>query len=240
MRNNFLKSNLIVIFFNLAKRLTEKQKEEIKINFLDNQSVEFLSEKFNCTKMTIIRNLKKSLGEIKYKEILNRLNATLDIKNEKLLENDNQQINEKNKINKTDDTSISIGTSNEDKINPFESFIEITPLDHDFESVSQKDISSIPLSEIKLPKVVFLIVKKEIELETKYLKDYPEWQFLPQNDLKRKTIEIHFDLKTAKRICNKDQKVLKVPNTDVFRIVAPILISRGISRIVTAENLISI
>ena len=127
-----------------------------------------------------------------------------------------------------------------DMINPFESFIEITPLEHDFEDVSQKDISSIPLSEIKLPKMVFLIVKKEIELETKYLKDYPEWQFLPQNDLKRKTIEIHFDLKTAKRICNKDQKVIKVPNTDVFRIVAPILMSRGISRIVTAENLISI
>ena len=225
---------------NLAKRLTEKQKEEIKINFLDNQSVDFLSEKFNCTKTTIIRNLKKSLGEIKYKEILNRLNATFDLKNENLLENDNQQINEKNKINKTDDTSISIGISNEDKINPFESFIEITPLDHDFEAVSQKDISSIPLSEIKLPNMVFLIVKKEIELETKYLKDYPEWQFLPQNDLQRKTIEIHFDLKTAKRICNKDQKVIKVPNTDVFRIVAPILMSRGISRIVTAENLISI
>ena len=225
---------------NLAKRLTEKQKEEIKINFLDNQSVEFLSEKFNCTKTTIIRNLKKSLGEIKYKEILNRLNATFDLKNENLLENDNQQINEKNKINKSDDTSISIGISNEDKINPFESFIEITPLDHDFEDVSQKDISSIPLSEIKLPNMVFLIVKKEIELETKYLKDYPEWQFLPQNDLKRKTIEIHFDLKTAKRICNKDQKVIKVPNTNVFRIVAPILLSRGISRIIAAENLISI
>ena len=225
---------------NLAKRLSEKQKEEIKINFLDNQSVEILSEKFNCTKTTIIRNLKKSLGEIKYKEILNRLNATFDLKNKNLLENDNQQINEKNKINKTDDTSISINISNEDKINPFESFIEITPLDHNFEAVSQKDISSIPLSEIKLPNMVFLIVKKEIELETKYLKDYPEWQFLPQNDLQRKTIEIHFDLKTAKRICNKDQKVIKVPNTDVFRIVAPILMSRGISRIVAAENLISI
>ncbi len=224
----------------MAKRLTEKQKEEIKINFLDNQSVDLLSEKFKCTKTTIIRNLKKSLGEIKYKEILNRLNATFDLKNENLLVNDNQQINEKNKINKTDDTSISINISNEDKINPFESFIEITPLDHNFEAVSQKDISSIPLSEIKLPNMVFLIVKKEIELETKYLKDYPEWQFLPQNDLQRKTIEIHFDLKTAKRICNKDQKVIKVPNTDVFRIVAPILISRGISRIVTAENLISI
>ena len=153
-------------------------------------------------------------------------------------QNDNKQTFEENIIKKTDDTSI--GISNEDKTSPFESFIEITPLDHDFEDVSQKDISSIPLSEIKLPNMVFLIVKKEIELETKYLKDYPEWQFLPQNDLKRKTIEIHFDLKTAKRICNKDQKVIKVPNTDVFRIVAPILMSRGISRIVTAENLISI
>ena len=222
----------------MAKRLSEKQKEEIKINFLDNQSVEILSEKFNCTKTTIIRNLKKSLGEKKYEEILNRLNTQFNIKNEKLLENDNKQTFEENIIKKTDDTSI--GISNEDKTSPFESFIEITPLDHDFEDVSQKDISSIPLSEIKLPNMVFLIVKKEIELETKYLKDYPEWQFLPQNDLKRKTIEIHFDLKTAKRICNKDQKVIKVPNTDVFRIVAPILMSRGISRIVAAENLISI
>ena len=225
----------------MAKRLTEKQKEEIKSSFLDNQSVEFLSEKFNCTKTTIIRNLKKSLGEIKYKEILNKLNETSHFKDEKLLENDNEQpIYEENIINKLDNSSISVGRSNQDKINPFESFIEITPLEHDFEDVSQKDISSIPLSEIKLPNMVFLIVKKEIELETKYLKDYPEWQFLPQNDLQRKTIEIHFDLKTAKRICNKDQKVIKVPNTDVFRIVAPILISRGISRIVTAENLISI
>ena len=229
-----------MLFFKLAKRLTEKQKEEIKINFLDNQSVDFLSEKFNCTKTTIIRNLKKSLGEKKYKEILNKLNATFDTKDEKLLDNDNQLTIEKNKENNTDDTSLSLGRSNEDKISPFESFIEITPLDHDFEDFPQKDISSIPLSEIKLPKMVFLIVKKEIELVTKYLKDYPQWQFLPQNDLKRKTIEIHFDLKTAKRMCNKDQKVIKVPNTDVFRIVAPILISRGISRLVTAENLISI
>ena len=224
----------------MAKRLTEKQKEEIKINFLDNKSIENLSEKFNCSKTTIIRNLKKSLGEKKYKEILNRLNTTPDIEDEKLAENENQQTFETNKINKTYETSTSLGRSNEDKINSFESFIEITPLNHDFEDLSQKDISSIPLSEIKLPNLVFLIVKKEIELVTKYLKDYPEWQFLPQNDLKRKTIEIHFDLKTAKRMCNKDQKVLKVPNTDVFRIVAPILISRGISRIVTSENLISI
>ena len=78
-------------FLNLAKRLSEKQKEEIKINFLDNQSLEILSEKFNCTKTTIIRNLKKSLGEKKYKEIFNRLNEPLDIEGENILENDNKK-----------------------------------------------------------------------------------------------------------------------------------------------------
>ena len=80
----------------------------------------------------------------------------------------------------------------------------------------------------------------KIELSTKQLKDFPEWQFLPHNDLERKTIAIYFDLKIAKRSCHKEHKVIKVPNTNVFKIVAPILISRGISRIVTEEKLISL
>jgi hypothetical protein len=85
-----------------------------------------------------------------------------------------------------------------------------------------------------------MIVNKNIELEVKLLKDYPDWEFLPNEDLKRKTIEIYYDLKTAKRDCMKEQKVIKVPNTDVFRIVSPILISRGITRIVSAEKLIAL
>ena len=77
-------------------------------------------------------------------------------------------------------------------------------------------------------------------LEVKLLKDYPDWEFLPNEDLKRKTIEIYSDLKLARGACSKEQKVIKVPNTDVFRIVSPILISRGISRIVYSEKLIAL
>ena len=85
-----------------------------------------------------------------------------------------------------------------------------------------------------------MIVDKKIELEIKYLRDYPEWQFLSQEDLNRKTIQIFYDLKNAKSSCIKDQKVIKIPNTTVFKIVAPLLISRGISRIVSEENLIAL
>ena len=77
-------------------------------------------------------------------------------------------------------------------------------------------------------------------ITTKYLKEYPEWQFLSQEELNRKTIEIFFDLKIAKRFCNKEQKVIKIPNTDVFKIAAPILLKKGISRIVSSDKLISL
>ena len=61
-----------------------------------------------------------------------------------------------------------------------------------------------------------------------------------KDELERTTIEIHNDLKSAKSCCSKDQKVIKVPNTNVFKTVAPLLLSRGISRIVSEEHLISL
>ena len=88
--------------------------------------------------------------------------------------------------------------------------------------------------------MAYMVVDKKIELEVKKLKDYPEWHFLSENELERKTIEIYIDLKAAKRSCNKEQKVIKVPNTDVFKLVAPILLSKGITRIVNSDKLISL
>ena len=119
-------------------------------------------------------------------------------------------------------------------------FIELAPLDVEIENVPRKEISSVPIQDIEFPKVVYMVVNKNIELEIKILKDYPDWEFLPTEDLKRKTIEIYFDLNSAKKGCNKEQKVIKVPNTDVFRIVSPILKSRGISRIVSKDKLIAL
>ena len=110
----------------------------------------------------------------------------------------------------------------------------------EIEKQSQKDLASIPISDVSFPKMVYLIVDKKIELEIKYLKEYPEWQFLSQEELNRKTIKIYFDLKIAKRSCHKEQKVIKVPNTDVFKIATPSLLDKGISRIVTEDKLIAL
>ena len=120
------------------------------------------------------------------------------------------------------------------------SFVEIAPLNYVIDNDKQKDLSSVSISETVLPKVVYMIVDNKIELETKLLKDYSYWQFLSQSELNRKTIEIYFDITIAKRFCNREQKVIKVPNTNVFSIVAPLLVSRGISRIVCPDKLIAL
>ena len=227
----------------MAKRLTEKQKIEIAEYFKNGKTIEALSEEFNCTILTITRNLKKNLGEIKYKEILEN-NKNLYILNS-LEEKDKNKKNDPEFVKKSSKNEFSneqTFDANQTDNNNFSSteFVEISPLDFEIENVPRKELSSIPLQEIDFPKTVYMIVNKSIELEVRLLKDYPEWEFLPNEDLKRKTIEIYCDLKVAKRSCSKEQKVIKVPNTDVFRIVSPLLVSRGISRIVSGDNLIAL
>ena len=231
----------------MPKKVSESQKKEMAKSFISGISIHVLSEKYNCTVPTIIRNLKKSLGDTEYKEFLNK-GKSLEEKSKK---NQNQNQNQNN-------DSLNFSFDNEDlkndyiksrvlnenstaaNIDPINSFFEIAPIDYEIDNSSRKELSSVPISEIDFPKVVYMVVDKKIELEIKLLKDFPEWQFLPQDDLSRKAIEIFFDLNLAKRSCNKEQKVLKIPNTDVFRIAAPVLISKGISRIVCAENLIAL
>ena len=228
----------------MAKRLTEIQKKVIINDFLNGLTIDQLSKKFSCTKLTIVRNLKKNLSESKYNSILKKNKISeINLSETKIITNQLPSNSEENNIFLNEDANILENRSKE--IDNYESFLdktfmEIAPLDYEINSETQKDLSSISISEIDFPKIVYMIVDSKIELEIKLLGDYPNWQFLSQDELKRKTIEIYFDLKIAKKFCNREQKVIKVPNTDVFRIVSPILISRGISRIVCPDKLVAL
>ena len=213
----------------MPKKVSEKEKEEMVNGFLNGKTILELSEILNCSKTTISRHLKKHIGENKFKD-LNKVNGQkiqLEINKEAISDDFSQENSIKEKSN-FENTSLN------------ETFMEIAPLNYEIDSASQKDLSSVPICDVDLPNIVYMIVDEKIELEIKYLQEYANWQFLSEEELKRKTIEIYLDLKIAKRNCKKQQKVIKVPNTDVFKIVAPILIKRGISRIVSQDNLIAL
>ena len=215
----------------MVKKISEIQKKEMVDSFINGKTIEELSKIFNCTKNTITRHLKKNINENEYTKLIKKYSqikkSSKNIEQEKLPD----EISYHENNCKKNDIELPSHES---------SFVEITPLNFDIDNTTQKDFSSIPLSDINFPDVVYMIVNSKIELEIKLLKEYPEWEFLSENELSRKTIEIFYDLKTAKRSCSREQKVIKVPNTNVFKIARPQLRARGISRIVTYEKLISI
>ena len=227
----------------MAKRLSDKEKEQLTQEFINGKNINDLVEEFSYTKLTISRYLKKNLGYETYQSFLEK-NKTLKVlstnqETSSSIENDNLLNNKvvKKNISNKESNNFNFMEGSEFAVNEF---VEVAPLNYEIDNVTQKDLSSIHISEINFPKVVFMIVDNKIELQTKLLNDYPQWQFLSKAELDRNTIEIFYDLKIAKSFCSKDQKVIKVPNTDVFRIAAPILISRGISRIVTSDKLIAL
>ena len=215
----------------LAKRISEKEKKDIIDEFIKNKTLEEISEKFKFTKSTITRHLKKNLGKEKFCE-LNKLTK----KDKKLAHH--QDLDSA----KTSDNNLEMVSEEFIGQHPFQvnTFLEIAPLNLEIDNKPQKDLSSVSITEVDLPKVVYMIVDKQVELKTKLLREYVEWNFLSDDDLNRNTIEIFYDLKSAKRLSKKDQRVLKVPNSDVFTITAPILKARGISRIVSSEILIAL
>ena len=219
----------------MPKRLSVYEKQEIYKRLLNGANIEDLSKQFGVTKITINRNLKKLLDKDKYQNLIKKIKVNSSLKNKKKLD----LVKEK-KIKKENNFLNNKSVIKEQELSGVNDFIEITPLNFNIDTEPQKDLTSINIESFNFPKTVYLIVNKKIELDKKLLKDYHEWQFLSANDLEREIIEIFIDIKTAKRACNKEQKVIKVPNPEVFRLVAPILISRGITRIISEDKLIAL
>ena len=168
----------------MAKRISEKEKKGIIDDFLKNKSLEEISIKFNFTKLTITKHLKKNLGEENKKELKKN--------NKNLKKNFNEKVSDGENIFDSNVESLSTEFSKDSFIES--PFLEIAPLNLEIDNVPQRDLTSLSISEVELPKVVYMVVDKQIELETKLLKEYSEWNFLSDDDLSRNTIEIFFDL----------------------------------------------
>ena len=216
----------------MIKKVSASQKEEISSLFVNGVKISEISQKFGFSSSTITRQLQKYFGKERFLEIKNFKKNVQDNRN--IHKSKAEIILEKNNPLSQEETSL------ENNLREVSSFFEIPPLDQDIEFDLQKEISSIHISEVSLPQMVYMIVSKNIELESRSLYEFPEWSFLPQEDLNRKVIKIYAELKNAKRECKKDQKVIKVPNSNVFGIASSFLLAKGISRIISETQLISL
>ena len=120
-------------------------------------------------------------------------------------------------------------------------FKELVPLvsDFGFEERQQK----VPLKELSsgiLPEIIYMLVDKTVELELISLNDLPQWSFLPESEKERQVISLFATQRAAKRNCSRGQRVIKVPDSNVFVITKHFLLSKGITRLVLEDSLIAL
>ena len=133
--------------------------------------------------------------------------------------------------------SSEIEKVNQDFENNFE---EIAPLETSFDFDLKQKLEFQVLNYESLPETVYMLVDKKVELDYKLISDLPEWSFLPDNELKRNAILLFSNQRSAKRSCSKNQRVIKIPNTSVFSISKPYLVSKGITRLILDDSIIGL
>lgn len=125
--------------------------------------------------------------------------------------------------------------------NSLEVFHEVVPLLSEFQiEEEQKEIKCAPLIPGVLPGSVYMLVDRLVELDARPLKDFPELGTLSEADLEKKALSLFSTQRSARRHCGRSQRVIKVPDSNVFTISTPFLLARGITRLVLEGSLISL
>ena len=212
----------------MPKKVSESQKKAILDAFINGNDINAISKHYNFSPITISRQLKKLLSKNDFEKIKTK-NLNLIQKN-----SDNNLVEKKDIIKKDENEEVLHNRSLE------ESMFEIVPIIQEIDISKQKDFTTQPLKEAKLPDLVYMLIDKKIELSPKLLGDYPQWSYMSEEDLKRFTIEIFSDQKSAKRNCQKNQKLIKIPNPNVFLMASKNLRLKGITRIIFDDLLLSL
>tara|TARA_B100000579_G_C22749776_1_gene813409 strand:- start:202 stop:972 length:771 start_codon:yes stop_codon:yes gene_type:complete len=240
----------------ISRRLTKTQKSEILESYRAGDSTNLIAKNFDCTPNTINRTVKSLLTESEY-NLLKKNRAKISNKNEKLdniktLKDEKEVLAQVNSLISLDEKVKQENSYSEDlKNNNYDideynqkfdnNFEQIAPLisNFDFDLNQQKSDFEI-LNYESLPESVYMIVDKKVELELKSISDLPEWSFLPENELKRNAILLFVNQRAAKRICSRNQRVIKIPNTSIFHLSKSYLIAKGITRLILDDSIIGL
>ncbi len=249
----------------ISSRLTKTQKAEILEAYRSGEKASSIAEKYGCTTNTINRTVKTLLSDSEYSllkkkrsNIKNTKRKVVDNLNEKkeYLESTNsfvslnQKVEYEETIIKLDEisdntqvdkiSSLSI-EDDENNQNSHDDFELIAPLDSNFDFDHDKYESKFKVLNFDdLPKTVYMIVDKKVELDIQLISDLPEWSFLSEDELQRNAIILFPIQRTAKRSCSRNQRVIKIPNTNIFKLLKSYLISKGITRLIFENSIIAL
>ena len=234
--NRTVKTLLSEYEYTLLKKKRSKNSNK-KDKFVDNEKVKQKEEDLEQASLLISCNEKVKeedqyvkVNEESYRHGVDQV-ASLDIEDADEFVEDQYSVNQKIKDHDKDKNNQNFD----------ENFEEIAPLVSGFDFDLKKQKSDFEILDYEcLPESVYMIVDKKVELELQLISDLPEWSFLPENELQRKAILLFANQRSAKRICSRSQRVIKIPNTSIFKLSQSYLISKGITRLILEDSIIGL
>ena len=234
--NRTVKTLLSEYEYTLLKKKRSKNSNK-KDKLVDNEKVKQKEEDLEQASLLISCNEKVKeedqyvkVNEESYSHGVDQV-ASLDIEEADEFVEDQYSVNQKIKDHDKDKNNQNFD----------ENFEEIAPLVSGFDFDLKKQKSDFEILDYEcLPESVYMIVDKKVELELQLISDLPEWSFLPEEELQRKAILLFANQRSAKRICSRSQRVIKIPNTSIFKLSKSYLISKGITRLILEDSIIGL
>lgn len=119
-------------------------------------------------------------------------------------------------------------------------FHEIAVLPVDLPQVTTQEVICRPFASELLPDSVYMLVDKTVELDPRPLSEFPELGLSDPSEQQRQALCLYASPRAAKRQCGRSQRVIKVPDTQVFEQTSSYLLARGITHLVVEGSLFSL
>ena len=166
--------------------------------------------------------------------------AELDLSEEgsgPLALDDADDFGDENEDDCSEDDDLDVEMADEPAV---EVFHEVVPLTTGDALVEQRQANAVPFLPGVLPGSVYMLVDKTVELDARPLKEFPELGLLAAGEEELQALCLYASPRAAKRQCGRSQRVIKVPDTQVFALSTPYLLARGITRLVLEGSLIAL
>ena len=127
-----------------------------------------------------------------------------------------------------DSDSDDDGDSEDDIFTP----VAVLPL-----AINHDPVAVQPLTACEFPDSLYMLVDKTVELQARPLREFTELGQLPPDEEELQALQLFANPRQAKRHCGRTQRVIKMPDPEVFMRRASYLQVKGITRLVVEGNL---
>ena len=237
-------------------RLNDSHKQEIVERYRAGDTSARIAAAYGCSTNTVSRTVRSLLSPEEYAELKAQRSAKSSGLGSSVPEIETDEVSRpENPQTSLEDSGIEVPSSSEEgedfgsaDLNDNETFNtddenvfhEIAVLPVDLPQVTTQQVICRPFASELLPDSVYMLVDKTVELDPRPLSEFPELGLSDPSEQQRQALCLFASPRAAKRQCGRNQRVIKVPHTQVFEQTTSYLLARGITHLVVEGSLFAL